>query len=326
MITRLPGSNACDCNGKLSVPTTENVLATNWLRLRAPAIRKNGRQIVEQDPADDDCRADQRPLAEEFSVEDRDQHRIEDWLQRVDDGCRDRIRVLGSRREEDVGQAHLDCTKQKDREENRRREYGLPQHQRREEQAARQLSEEDGRKRVSLFEAVEHEHACVEDAGQERQRVAQPLTGRQPLKEEAEDADEYDQDGNEGGSIWFLAKNQKHQDHDPNRCGVLQNDRVACGGQLVGDRVERRHAGHGDRADQHSEIKFDLVMGHKNVEADHQAGDQIARAVDGQRIPGNQLHEKAACREAEGGGQHAGGAERAGVGEEVVCIIHIVRN
>ena len=308
MITRLPGSNACDCNGKLSVPTTENVLATNWLRLRAPAIRKNGRQIVEQDPADDDCRADQRPLAEEFPVEDRDQHWIEDWLQRVDDGCRDRIRVLGSRREEDVGQAHLNCAEHEDGEEDRRREYGLSQHQRREEQAARQLSEEDGRKRVSLFEAVEHEHARVEDAGQERQRVAQPLTGRQPLKEKAEDADEYNQDGNEGGSIWFLVKNQKHQDHDPNRRSVLQNDRVARSGQLVGDRVERRHAGHGDRADHHGEIEFELVVRYKEIETDHEAGNQVACAVDGERVPGNQLHEKASRREAEGGGQHAGGA------------------
>lgn len=105
-----------------------------------------------------------------------------------------------------------------------------------------------------------------------------------------------------------MAKNQKHQDHDPNRRSVLQNDRVARSGQLVGDRVERRHAGHGNRADQHGEIEFELVVRYKEIEADHEAGNQVACAVDGERIPGNQLHEKASRREAEGGGQHAGGA------------------
>ena len=119
-----------------------------------------------------------------------------------------------------------------------------------------------------------------------------------------------------------MAKNQKHQDHDPNRRSVLQNDRVARSGQLVGDRVERRHAGHGDRADQHGEIEFELVARHKEIKADYKAGDQVARTVDGERIPGNQLHEKASRREAEGGGQHAGGAQRAGVGEEFGFCIH----
>ena len=121
-----------------------------------------------------------------------------------------------------------------------------------------------------------------------------------------------------------MAKKQKHQDHDPDRRGVLQNDRIAGGCQLVGDRVERRHAGHGDRTDQYGRIEFELMMGHKNIEADHHTGDQVARAVDGQRIPGDQLHEKAARRKAEGGGQHAGGAECAGVGEEFGRIVHFI--
>ena len=123
-----------------------------------------------------------------------------------------------------------------------------------------------------------------------------------------------------------MAKNQKHQDYDPDRCSVLQNDRIAGGGQLVGNRIERRHARHGDRADKHSKVELDLVMRHKDVESDHHAGDQVSRAVDGQRIPGNQLHEQPARRETEGGGQHAGGAKGAVVGEGVICIIHIVRN
>ena len=100
------------------------------LHLCLPAIRIDGRQVIEQDPANDDCRADQRPLAEQLAIEDRDQHWIEDGLQRVDDGGRDRIRVLGSRREEDVGQAHLDCAEQEDGEEDRRGEVGLLQHKR----------------------------------------------------------------------------------------------------------------------------------------------------------------------------------------------------
>lgn len=122
-----------------------------------------------------------------------------------------------------------------------------------------------------------------------------------------------------------MAKNQKHQDHDPNRCGVLQNDRVARGSQFVGNRVERRHAGHGDRADQHGEIEFELVVRYKEIEADHEAGDQVARTVDGERVPRNQLHEKTSRREAEGGGQHAGGAQRAGIGEKFGCI-HWISN
>lgn len=121
-----------------------------------------------------------------------------------------------------------------------------------------------------------------------------------------------------------MAKKQKHQDHDPDRCGVLQNDRIAGGGQLVGNRIERRHACHRDRADQHSKVELDLVMRNKDVEADHHAGDQISRAVDCQRVPGNQLHEQSARREAEGGGQHAGGAKGAGVGEEVGCCVHLI--
>ena len=65
-------------------------------------------------------------------------------------------------------------------------------------------------------------------------------------------------------------------------------------------------------------------MRHKDVEPDHHAGDQVSRAVDGQRIPGNQLHEQAACRETEGSGQHAGGAKGAGVGEGFGCIVHFI--
>ena len=150
--------------------------------------------------------------------------------------------------------------------------------------------------------------------------------GGEPLEEEAQDAGEYDQDGDQCGLVRLLAKKEKHQDHDPDRRGVLKDDRVAGSRQLVGDRIKGRDAGHREGADKDSRVEFELVARDKDVEANHERCDDVARAVDGERIPRDQLHEQAAGRKAEGGGEHARGAETAGVGlnclGKIILVFH----
>ena len=267
-------------------------------------------QIVIEDPAEHDRRADERKPAEHLPVEYRDQDGVEDGLQRIDDGSRDRIGIFGARREEDIGKTDLDSAQKKDGEQHRRREHVLPEDQRREKDAARELAEEHRRESVALLKAVEHKDTRIEDAGQQGQQVTQPLARGEPLKEEAQNTRKDDQDGDQSGPRRFLSEEQEHQDHDPDRCGVLKDDRVAGRGQLVGNRVQGRHARHGNGADEHGRIEAELMLGGQNIEPDHDRRDHVAGSVDRKRIPGDQLHEQAAGRKAERGGEHAHGAER----------------
>lgn len=102
-----------------------------------------------------------------------------------------------------------------------------------------------------------------------------------------------DRDRGERRLIRLFPENEKHQDHDPDRRRVLQDDRVPCGGKLVGDGEEGRDACHRDCADEHSQVELQPVAGDQDVEADY-GGDDISDAVDGEGVSGHHFHEQAA--------------------------------
>ena len=101
----------------------------------------------------------------------------------------------------------LSSKEQEYRQENREGKVCFVYHHGRKNKCASKLTEEDRRERVAFLKAVQHEDSRVENTGQESEQVAQPLSGRDSFKKEAQDSCENDQDRDELNPCRLLSEN-----------------------------------------------------------------------------------------------------------------------
>ena len=153
----------------------------------------------------------------------------------------------------------------------------------------KKLSEKHGGQGIPFFKPVQHEHSCIKQAGQKRQKVSQDLAGGQTVKKETQDPGQDKSDRDSLGPVRLVPEKQKTQQDDPDRCRILQNDRVPCRRQLICDGKKGRDTGHADRSCQHCKVPLERMLCQADKSADHTGCDQISHSVDRQRIPGDHL-------------------------------------
>ena len=225
----------------------------------------------------------------------------EGYIQSGDQARRYRGCVPDADGKQNIGPAYLNGAKGGHGGKNRQGEIAFPKTQRGEENTRCQHSDEAGRDGVCVFPCVHHENPGIADPGKNGSDISRQVSGLYTVHEEQHHAGKNRAAGNEIRTAGLLAVKNSHQQNDKHRRGKLEHNGVGGCGQLVRERKKGGDSHHGQRADQHSSADYDFPAGQQEINPEDRGADQVARAVDSQRRPGDQLDEQTSCAEAHRG-------------------------
>ena len=170
---------------------------------------------------------------------------------------------------------------------------------------AQAMAQEGGRQGIAPGNLVEHKDPAIADTRQHRQNVAHHVTGAKAVQEEAADAAEDNAAGDDIQPLGLLLEDQPHKEDDPDGRSKLEEDGVGRRGQLGGRRVQGGTAGHDAGTGDGARGELHLLPGDFGEGEEDAHGDDAPKGVDGQRLPGNELHQQAAGAEQQSGGKDA---------------------
>ena len=157
------------------------------------------------------------------------------------------------------------------------------------DERAHAMGQHHGGEGIPFGKSIQHKYDGIKCARKNGQQVAQHAAARDAIDKEDDDADKYDNAGQNIQPPGLLVKENPEEQDDEDGRGKLEDDGVGRGGELIGIDIENHLAKHAEGPEQNLPVEDEFMVRSRHDGGNDDGGNERAAAVDGQRAPGNHL-------------------------------------